>query len=157
MVKVGKAMNRRQWMVAGVLAVAIVGCASSASQPGSAPAGSASRAEKGAGATMALTSLRAENSPEPRLIAETDGRPAYTGYHPQPDVYVVDLLKTVKQSGLVLPTNLPDFMASIAAEEVLELGRPMTRITIRFREPVNAYASASGNGVTIGFEPPVSS
>lgn len=157
MVKVGKAMNRLQWMVAGVLAVAIVGCASSASQPGSEPAASAIRAEKGTGTTMALTALRAENSPEPRLIAETDGRPAYTGYHPQPDVYVVDLLKTVKQSGLVLPTNLPDFMASIAAEEVLELGRPMTRITIRFREPVNAYASASGTGVTIGFEPPASS
>lgn len=103
---------------------------------------------------MALTALRAENTPEVRLIAETDGRPAYTGYHPQPDVYVVDLLKTVRQPGLILPTNLPEFIASVAAEEVLELGKPMTRITVRFREPVRAFASAEGSGVAIGFDRP---
>jgi type IV pilus assembly protein PilQ len=101
---------------------------------------------------MALTALRAENEPQPKLVVETTGRPAYTGYHPQPDVYVVDLLKTVKQTGLVLPTNLPDFIASVSVDEVLELGKPVTRVTVRFREPLAAFASASGNGVEIGFE-----
>jgi type IV pilus assembly protein PilQ len=101
---------------------------------------------------MALTALRAENEPQPKLVVETTGRPAYTGYHPQPDVYVVDLLKTVKQTGLVLPTNLPDFIASVSADEVLELGKPMTRVTVRFREPLAAFASAAGNGVEIGFD-----
>jgi type IV pilus assembly protein PilQ len=105
---------------------------------------------------MSLRSVRVENLPEARVIVETDGRPAYTGYHPQPDVYVVDLLKTVKQPGLVLPTNLPAHVASISADEVLELGKPLTRVTVRFREPVAAWASASGNGVEIGFEPPAS-
>ncbi|HEU5163692.1 MAG TPA: type IV pilus secretin PilQ [Thermoanaerobaculia bacterium] len=138
-------------VIAGLAVLALVGCASSAPRPAGEPA-AAARAEAPAGSVMALTALRAENEPQPKLVVETTGRPAYTGYHPQPDVYVVDLLKTVKQTGLVLPTNLPDFIASVSADEVLELGKPMTRVTVRFREPLSAFASASGNGVEIGFE-----
>ena len=155
MVKVGKGMNRLQMMVAGLLTVSLVGCASSAPQTPSAPPTAPAQAEVSRqGDAMSLRSVRVENQPEARVIVETDGRPAYTGYHPQPDVYVVDLLKTVKQPGLVLPTNLPAHVASIAADEVLELGKPMTRVTVRFREPISAWASASGNGVEIGFAPP---
>jgi type IV pilus assembly protein PilQ len=155
MVKVGKGMNRLQLMVAGLLTVSLVGCASSAPQTPSAPPTAPAQAEVSRrGDAMSLRSVRVENQPEARVIVETDGRPAYTGYHPQPDVYVVDLLKTVKQPGLVLPTNLPAYVASISADEVLELGKPMTRVTVRFREPVGAWASASGNGVEIGFEAP---
>ncbi|HEY0788234.1 MAG TPA: AMIN domain-containing protein, partial [Thermoanaerobaculia bacterium] len=138
-------------LIAGISVLALVGCASSAPQPAGEPA-AAVRAEAPAGSVMALTALRAENEPQPKLVVETTGRPAYTGYHPQPDVYVVDLLKTVKQTGLVLPTNLPDFIASVSADEVLEMGKPMTRVTVRFREAVPAFASAAGNGVEIGFE-----
>jgi type IV pilus assembly protein PilQ len=153
MVKVGKGMNRLQLMVAGLLTVSLVGCASSAPQSGP-PTAPAQAEVSRRGDAMSVKSVRVENQPEARVIVETDGRPAYTGYHPQPDVYVVDLLKTVKQPGLVLPTNLPAYVASISADEVLELGKPMTRVTVRFREPVGAWASASGNGVEIGFESP---
>ncbi|MFN2442021.1 MAG: type IV pilus secretin PilQ [Thermoanaerobaculia bacterium] len=148
-------MNRLQLMVAALLTVSLVGCASSAPQTPSAPPTAPAQADVSRqGDAMSLRSVRVENQPEARVIVETDGRPAYTGYHPQPDVYVVDLLKTVKQPGLVLPTNLPAYVASISADEVLELGKPLTRVTVRFREPVGAWASASGNGVEIGFEPP---
>ncbi len=149
--KVGKGMNRLMSLVAGISVLALVGCASSAPRPAGEPA-EAVRADSPAGSVMALTAVRAENEPQTKLVVETTGRPAYTGYHPQPDVYVVDLLKTVKQTGLVLPTNLPDFIASVSADEVLEMGKPMTRVTIRFREAVPSYATASGNGVEIGFD-----
>ncbi|MGH9459533.1 MAG: hypothetical protein ACRD2J_18000, partial [Thermoanaerobaculia bacterium] len=143
-------MNRLPWMVAAAMAALLVGCASGGSQV--VPKPPAEVAAAGDGSVMALTALRLENEPEVRLVVETSGRPAYTGYHPQPDVYVVDLMKTVKQPGLVLPTNLPEGIASIAATDVLELGKPLTRITVRFREPAQAFASAAGNGVVVGFE-----
>ncbi|HUP66487.1 MAG TPA: type IV pilus secretin PilQ [Thermoanaerobaculia bacterium] len=145
-------MSRVQSIAAGILVLAVVGCASGAPRSGAPEAAAPAPSGTAAGSSMALLSLRAENTPEPRIIVETSGRPVYTGYHPQPDVYVIDLLKTVRQANVVLPTNLPSFIASVAADEVLELGKPLTRVTVRFREPVSAFASAEGNGVVIGFE-----
>jgi len=105
-------------------------------------------------AAMSLTAVDVDSS---RILLRTSGNPAYTSYSPAPDVFVVDLTGTTKDTGLTLPASFPAGVASVAAEEVTEMGNRLTRVTFRLSAPAALKASADGTVVTVAVPAPVAS
>lgn len=95
---------------------------------------------------MSLTAVEADSS---RVMLHTSGTPAYTSYSPFPDVFVVDLTGTTRPADLSVPATLPAGIASITAEEAVEMGTKLTRVTLRLKQPAALQASAVDNSVVI--------
>jgi type IV pilus secretin PilQ/predicted competence protein len=153
MVKVGRMKNKLLLFLAGCAVSFGLACASHSAGPAVKlpaiePAAAANQVTDGA----RLTALKAELTPQPRLLLRTEGHPAFVSYSPQPDVFVLDFAKTAKQPDLVIPTNLPPFIASVAADEAIEQDQHLTRVTLRFTEPTTARTISEGDGVAITFE-----
>lgn len=154
MVKVGRMRNRLLLFLASSAVSFGLACAShsagpAAIKPATAPAVAANQAIDGA----RLTALKAELIPEPRLLLRTEGSPAFVSYSPQPDVFVLDFAKTAKQPDLVIPSNLPSFIATVGADEAIEQDRHLTRVTLRFTEPTSTRTVAEADRVILTFEP----
>lgn len=103
-------------------------------------------AEAQATAAMALTAVEVDGS---RVHLRTSGTPAYTSYSPAPDVFVVDLTGTTRDAALVIPSAFPPAVASIAADDVVEMGNRLTRITFRFSQPLTPEATVLEKAVTV--------
>lgn len=154
MVKVGRMRNRLLLFLAGSAVSMSLACVSHSARPAatqSAPAPAIAVNQTADGAR--LTALKAELMPEPRLLLRTVGRPAFVSYSPQPDVFVIDFARTSKQPDLVIPSNLPSFIASVGADEAIEQDRHLTRVTVRFTEPTSARTVAEDGQVVLTFEP----
>ena len=108
-------------------------------QPSTQPAPAAATA-------MSLTSVEADSS---RVTLHTSGTPAYTSYSPFPDVFVVDLTGTVRPADLSVPATLPAGVASMTAEEAVEMGNKLTRVTLRLKSAMTPAASATDKDVII--------
>ena len=136
-------MNRKvQHILVGALVLLGMACSTANTvAPAQDAPGQIAKGKSAASATT-LTTIRSELTPDPRLVLQTTEPPAFTSYRPQSDVFVVDLPRVVKASDLEIPTNLPGFIASISAEEVIELGAPLTRVTVRFMEPMSSTVGA---------------
>ncbi|HVT43164.1 MAG TPA: type IV pilus secretin PilQ [Thermoanaerobaculia bacterium] len=135
-------------LLGGVIAFG-VHCASSG------PIGSSqSDAPDASLSASALVSVRAEPAPIPRIVLQTTGSPSYTSYSPQPEVFVVDLPRTSKAPDLVLPppADWPAFITTLTAYEAVELGSPLTRVTIRTDRKVSPRTQVIDGGVTIEFD-----
>lgn len=145
-------MRKVQYILVGALVLLGMACSTgSAVSPARTAPEQAGKLEARPAATT-LTNIRSELVPDAKLILETSEPPAYTSYRPQSDIFVVDLPRVVKAADLAIPSNLPSFIASISAEEVLELGAPLTRVTIRFAGDVDSRISARDGAVEIGFD-----
>src|ERR1051325_10659172 len=95
---------------------------------------------------MSLTNVEIEGS---RVLLKTTGAPAYTSYSPAPGVFVVDLTSTAKEAGGAIPAALPPAVASITADDVVEMGSHLTRITFRLTEPLHPEVSAADKAVVV--------
>ncbi|HEY2828641.1 MAG TPA: hypothetical protein VGJ88_00885, partial [Thermoanaerobaculia bacterium] len=104
-------------------------------------------------AAVAGATLNAIDVDGSRITLRTSATPAYTSYNPAPDVFVVDLTATSKGSALAIPSALPPGVASIAAEEAVEMGTRLTRVTFRLAQPLSPQASANENNVVIALPP----
>ncbi|HVR37719.1 MAG TPA: type IV pilus secretin PilQ [Thermoanaerobaculia bacterium] len=99
-----------------------------------------------AASTMSLAAVELDGS---RVVLHTSGAPAYTSYSPSPNVFVIDLTGTSRPAELALPANLPASIASIAAEEVVEMGNRLTRVTFRLNDPLALEVSAEEKAVVV--------
>jgi len=143
MVKVGSMRRAKRYVViAGILLVS-AGTAD-AGLFGSRKAKGA--AEKAAVSTISLTSVDVDGS---RVILRTSGAPAYTSYSPTPGVFVVDLTGTGRDAAVNIPQALPPAVTSIAAEEVVEMGNRLTRVTFRLSTPMNLEVAAIDKAVAV--------
>ncbi len=97
-------------------------------------------------AVMTLTAIEADSS---NITLRTSGTPAYTSYSPSPDVFVIDLTGTTRPADLTIPGNLPAAISSVSAEEAVEMGNRLTRVTFRLTEPVTPKASAAENSIMV--------
>ena len=144
MVKVGS-MNRakRVLVIAGMLLVAVT----------SAQARLWGRkADRKAAPEVALSAitLSAVEVDGSRILLRTSGAPAYTSYSPSHGVFVVDLTGTTPDASLSVPTSdLPPAVSSIAAEEVVEMGSRLTRVTVRLSDVTTPEVTASGDAVVV--------
>lgn len=101
-----------------------------------------------ASAETAPVSLIAIEVDSSRVLLQTSGNPAYTSYSPTPGVFVVDLTAT-KAPSLTIPTALPAGLISLAADEAVEMGNRLTRVTFRLSQPLTPEVSASDHGVAV--------
>lgn len=106
-----------------------------------------------ASSAPALIGVRTEGGATPRVLLSTEGKPGYASYSPQPDVFVVDFQRAVKGGELQIPTDFPAPLASIAAEEAMELGVRLTRVTMRFAAPVTVSANDINGAIEVKFQP----
>lgn len=150
MVKVGRMRNRLLLFLAGCAVSVGLACSAHSAKPmaKTAPAPGLNPTSGGA----RVIAVKSELTPEPRILVRTDGAPAFISYSPQPDVFVIDFPKAAKQPDLSIPTNLPPFIASIAADEAVELDRHLTRVTLRFTQPVTARGVSAEDGVWVTFD-----
>lgn len=150
MVKVGRMRRANRFLLmAGILAVVASGADASLwrrhKNDAPAPADSA----KAVSADPAAMSLTAVDLDGARVVLHTTGTPAYTSYSPSPDVFVVDLSATGKAADLKMPSAFPSGVASIAAENAVEMGTRLTRVTFRFTQSMNPTAAAGENAVVV--------
>lgn len=85
------------------------------------------------------------------LILQTNVSPAFSSYSPQPGVYVVDLPQAGKRTDVSVPSKLPDAVLSVSADEAMELGATLTRVTIRLRPDVTPETVSFDKGIAIRF------
>ncbi|MDP9192439.1 MAG: type IV pilus secretin PilQ [Acidobacteriota bacterium] len=95
---------------------------------------------------IALSAIEIEDS---RVLLRTNGAPAYTSYSPSPGVFVVDLTDTGRDAAVTIPAVLPPAVASLAADEVVEMGNRLTRVTFRFSEPLSPEVMAIEKAVIV--------
>jgi len=151
MVKVGRMRRANRFLLtAGILAVVASGADASLwrrhKNDAPAPADSAKAVSTADPAAMTLTAIDLDGA---RVVLHTTSTPAYTSYSPSPDVFVVDLAATGKAADIAMPTAFPSGVTSIAAENAVEMGTRLTRVTFRFTQPMNPTASAGENSVVV--------
>lgn len=95
---------------------------------------------------IVLTAVDVDGS---RVVLRTSGAPAYTSYSPSPGVFVIDLTGTSRDVAAIVPALLPPAVTSLSADEVVEMGTRLTRVTIRFAESLSPEISAIDRGVVI--------
>jgi type IV pilus assembly protein PilQ len=143
MVKVASMKRaKRILLTAGVLVLSVstaearIWGSRKADKPASTPAPS----------VIALSAIEVEGS---RVLLRTNGAPAYTSYSPSPGVFVVDLTDTGRDAAITIPAVLPPAVASLAADEVVEMGSRLTRVTFRFSEPLSPEVMAIEKAVIV--------
>jgi type IV pilus assembly protein PilQ len=108
-----------------------------------------------AAAVMTLNAVEIDASSSPRLILRTSGSPVFNSYSPQPTQFVVDLTGASKADTLVTPATLPASVASVAVDEVTEMGTRLTRVTVMLNQAATLHASAEAGAVTINLPAPL--
>lgn len=144
MVKVGSMSRaKRILLIGGVLMVSV--------STADARLWGSRKAEKppATAATQGAVVLSAVETDGSQVILRTTGAPAYTSYSPSPGVFVIDLTGTSRDAGAVVPATLPPSVASVTADEVVEMGTRLTRVTFRFTEPVTPEVAAAEQSVVI--------
>ena len=143
MVKVGSMRRAKRYLVIAGILLLSVGAADAGlfgSRKAKAPA------ESAAATAMTLNAVEVDGS---RVILRTSGAPAYTSYSPTPGVFVVDLTDTGRAASVVIPPTLPPAVTSIAAEEVVEMGNRLTRVTFRLSSPLSLEVAAIDKAVAV--------
>lgn len=95
---------------------------------------------------IALSTIEIEGS---RVLLRTNGAPAYTSYSPSPGVFVVDLTDTGRDAAAIVPAVLPPAVVSLTADEVVEMGNRLTRVTFRLAEPMSLEVMAIERAVVV--------
>lgn len=95
---------------------------------------------------IALSTIEIEGS---RVLLRTNGAPAYTSYSPSPGVFVVDLTDTGRDAAAIVPAVLPPAVVSLTADEVVEMGNRLTRVTFRLAEPMTLEVMAIERAVVV--------
>ncbi|HEV7425454.1 MAG TPA: type IV pilus secretin PilQ [Thermoanaerobaculia bacterium] len=135
-------------LLTGTLVAGVTSAQAAFWKRGAAAKAPASTSTASVSAGMSLTAVDVETSPS-RIILRTTASPVYTSYSPIPDLFVIDLTGASKAESLVIPSALPPAVASVAVDEVTEMGSRLTRITIHLNQGGTIEASAEGNNVVI--------
>jgi type IV pilus secretin PilQ/predicted competence protein len=147
MVKVGSMTRaKRILLIAGVV---LLGVSAADARPWARKA--AKPAEASPVAAIALTAVDVEES---RIILRTSGAPAYTSYSAAPGVFVIDLAGATRAAGLTTPASFPAGITSISAEDVVEMGTALTRVTLRLSDSLRPEISAIENAVVVALPEP---
>jgi len=150
MVKVGRMRRANRFLLmAGLIAVVASGADASLWRRNKSNAPAATQSANAASTDPAAMTLNSIDVDGTRVVLRTSGTPAYTSYSPSPDVFVVDLTSTGKAGELAIPATMPAGVATIAAENAVEMGTRLTRVTFRLSQPMNLTASAGDNSVIV--------
>lgn len=145
MVKVGSMSRaRRILLMGGVLMLSV--SAAEARLWGAKKAGDKPAAAAAIPAATVLSAVEVDGS---RVVLRTTGAPAYTSYSPSPGVFVIDLTGTSRDAAVAVPSVLPPAVLSISADEVVEMGTRLTRVTFRFADSFMPNIEAAEKSVVV--------
>jgi len=139
---------------------AAVGCASrakathsAADTPLATPAESTPSAATSAPPASAKITQAAfnEDSDGARVVLSANAPLLYTSYEPRPDLLIVDLRDAAVAQGFKVPQTAGGTVSSIHFEEVEELGKRMTRLSIAHKPEAKADVRSVGQGLAIAF------
>jgi type IV pilus secretin PilQ/predicted competence protein len=118
--------------------------------PEKAPAGPTSPA-----ASVKITQAAVnEDSDGARLVLSSSAPLLYTSYEPRPDLLIVDLRDASVVSGFQTPAVSGGLVESIKFEELDELGRRITRLSIAHQPDSKPVVRSVGQGLAIAFSGP---
>jgi type IV pilus assembly protein PilQ len=100
-------------------------------------------------AAPSMMTLKAVEIAGSQVTLRTSGAPAYTSYSPSPGVFVIDLTSTSRDASVTVPSNLPPAVATLSADDVVEMGSHLTRITFRLTQPLHPEVSAIDKAVLV--------
>jgi type IV pilus secretin PilQ/predicted competence protein len=143
MVKVGRMSRAKRIVLIGGVLLASAGTADARLWGRKADKPAAVAAVPGA---IVLKAVEVDGS---QVVLRTSGAPAYTSYSPSPGVYVIDLTGTSRDAAALIPATLPASVASLSADEVVEMGTRLTRVTFRFSDAVIPEIAAAEQSVVI--------
>src|SRR5438876_1010724 len=98
-----------------------------------------------------------EDADGARVVLSADAPLLYTAYEPRPDLLVVDLPGTDLSPGFAAPAGAGFLVTAIRIEPVLEMGKPLTRISLTHQAGLRSdVRGVGGRGLAISFEPAAS-
>ncbi|HEX4438620.1 MAG TPA: type IV pilus secretin PilQ [Thermoanaerobaculia bacterium] len=97
-----------------------------------------------------------EDADGARFVLSANAPLLYTSYEPRPDLLIVDLRDASVAPTLVTPKTGGDLVESIKFEELDELGKRITRLSISHKSAAKADVRSVGQGLAIAFEGPSS-
>jgi len=93
-----------------------------------------------------------EDADGARFVLSANAPLLYTSYEPRPDLLVVDLRDASVAPSFVSPKTGGDLVESIKFEELDELGKRITRLSIAHKASAKADVRSVGQGLAIAFE-----
>src|SRR5258706_8938324 len=97
-----------------------------------------------------------EDADGARVVLSADAPLLYTAYEPRPDLLVVDLPGTDLSPDFASPAGSGSLVTAIRIEPVLEMGKPLTRISLTHQAGLRSdVRGVGGRGLAISFEPAV--
>ncbi len=95
-----------------------------------------------------------EDSDGARLVLSSSAPLLYTSYEPRPDLLIVDLRDASVAPGFQAPSATGGLVESIKFEELDELGRRITRLSIAHQPESKPDVRSVGQGLAIAFSGP---
>jgi type IV pilus assembly protein PilQ len=97
-----------------------------------------------------------EDSDGARLVLSASAPLLYTSYEPRPDLLVVDLRDAVVAEGFQSPRAAGGIVSAIQFEELDELGKRVTRLSVTHRPDAQVDVRSVGQGLAVAFSEPAS-
>ncbi len=119
--------------------------ASSAPKPTSAPAQTPGRGQ----ITQAAFN---EDGDGARIVVTSDAPLLYTSYEPRPDLLIVELPGVRLADGFTAPTVAGSLVQSVRAEELDELGKRITRLSVEHQPGLKYELRSVGRGLAVAFD-----
>ncbi len=119
----------------------------------SGPAPSPAAATAPAGAARITGTAFNEDADGARVVLSANAPLLYTSYEPRPNLLVVDLRDVSVASGVTTP-RVGGLVESIKFEELDELGKRITRLSITHNPDAHADLRSAGQGLAIAFTGP---
>jgi type IV pilus assembly protein PilQ len=153
------ALRRSATAFVALTLTAAIGCASRSrgtrpqATAGAAPAPSGSSASAPASAHVQEAAF-SEDADGARLVLSANAPLLYTAYEPRPDLLIVDLPGIGLADTFSAPRASGELVSSVTVEPILEMGKPLTRLTVAHREGARFDIRSLGQGLAISFESP---
>jgi type IV pilus assembly protein PilQ len=127
--------------------VAAGSVAPSPPEPASAPAATEGRGQVTAAAFN-------EDTDGARIVVTSDAPLLYTSYEPRPNLLIVEMPGVRLADGFTAPTATGTLVQSVHAEELDELGKRITRLSVEHRPGLKYELRSVGRGLAVAFETP---
>ena len=127
--------------------VAVGSVAPSPPPPTTAPAATPGRGQ----VTQAAFNEDADGA---RIVVTSDAPLLYTSYEPRPNLLIVEMPGVRLADGFTPPTVAGSLVQSVRAEELDELGKRITRLSVEHQPGLKYELRSVGRGLAVAFESP---
>ena len=95
-----------------------------------------------------------EDADGARIVVTADAPLLYTSYEPRPNLLIVEMPGVRLADGFTAPTAAGSLVQSVRAEELDELGKRITRLSIEHQPGLKYELRSVGRGLAVAFETP---